>query len=484
MAPVRSSHVLTVLGLGALVAIGGGLGAHRYLPQSPTVRGLHVGEQRAPDRGVGAWLADRREAARSRTVRFRHQDRIFETTLAAAGVTLDVARTLAAAEAVARVGSFSSRFRESERARKGLIEVPLVWTVDEAKARALFATYAESLARAPVDARVDLIKHLKVPEIDGQALEADASLASLKGGTHDDDEMVDLIVHRVAAKVSVNDVSRVDIEKVVSSYETTFVTWGVGANRAINIATAVSRFDGTVLAPGEVFSFNDKVGPRTRERGFVLAPEIQGDELQDGYGGGACQSSSTLHVAALFAALDITERQSHSRPSSYTKLGLDATVSFPLADLKFKNSLPYPIMIHAYLPRPTALRVEILGGDPVAKVDYTYGVRNEEGFVRRVTVKSNFPAGKRVRHQKGIPGYEVFSTVKVAYNDGRTAERRYFSGYRPAPEVFWVAPGYDAAELPPLPEHAKGVEGAPGSGQTAGDSTTIAASATSDTQTF
>lgn len=478
MKPVRSSHVLTVLSLGALVGIGGGLAAHRYLPQSPTVRGLYVGERRAPDRGVAAWLVERREAARSRTVRFRHQDRIFETTLAAAGVTLDVAGTLAAAEAVARTGSLLSRVEQSERARKGLVEVPLVWTIDEAKARALLATYAEGLARAPIDAKVDLIKHLKIREVDGQALDVDASLASLKGGTHDDDEKIDLIVHRVAAKVSIDDVSRVDIEKVVSSYETTFVTWGVGANRAINIATAVSHFDGTVLAPGESFSFNDKVGPRTKERGFALAPEIQGDELQDGYGGGTCQSSSTLHAAALFAALDITERQAHSRPSSYTKLGLDATVSFPLADLKFKNSLPYPIMIHAYLPRPTALRVEILGGDPVAKVDYTYGVSHEEDFVRRVTVKSNLPAGKRIKHQKGIPGYEVFSTVKVTYNDGRTAERKYYSAYRPAPEVFWIAPGYDTGELPPLPEHAKGVEGAPGSGQAAEESPTISASTT------
>ena len=49
--------------------------------------------------------------------------------------------------------------------------------------------------------------------------------------------------------------------------------------------------------------------------------------------------------------------------------------------------------------------------------------------------------------------------VKLTYFDGRVEERRYFSGYRPAPEVFWVAPGYDLDELPPLPEHAKGVEG-------------------------
>ncbi len=478
MKPVRSSRILTVLGLGALVGIGGGLGAHRYLPQSPIVRGIYVGDARAPDRGTGAWLAARRDAARARTVRFHHEDHVFEATLADAGVTLDVSATLAAMEAVGHQGSFSSRVRASERARKGLVELPLVWTVDETKAKALLATFAASLERAPVDARLDLVKHLKIKEIDGQSLDVDASLAQMKNAAHDDDELVSLIVHRVAAKVSVDDVSRVDIEKVVSAYETTFVTWGVGANRAINIATAVSHFDGTVLAPGESFSFNDKVGPRTKERGFALAPEIQGDELQNGYGGGTCQSSSTLHAAALFAALDITERQAHSRPSSYTKMGLDATVSYPLADLKFKNSLPYSIMIHAYFPRPTALRIEILGGDPVAKVDYTYGIGQTEDFVRRVTVKENLAPGTRIRHQKGIPGYDVFSMVKVTYNDGRTMERKYYSGYRPAPEVFWVAPGYDSGELPPLPEHAKGVEGAPGSGQAATGDATITASTT------
>jgi vancomycin resistance protein YoaR len=473
MNPVRPSQILTVLGLGAVVGIGGGVAAHRYLPQSPIVRGIYLGDARAPDRGTGAWLAERRDAAHARTVRFRHGERLFETTLAQAGVTLDVSATLAAMEAVGHRGSFMSRLRESERARKGQIELPLIWTVDEVKARALIATFAEGLERAPVDAKLDLVKHLKIAEIDGQSLDLDASLASLKAAAHDDDELVDLIVHRVAAKVSVDDVSRVNIEKVVSSYETTFSLFGVGANRAINIATAVSHFDGTVLAPGESFSFNDKVGPRTKERGFALAPEIQGDELQNGYGGGTCQSSSTLHAAALFAALDITERQAHSRPSSYTKMGLDATVSFPLADLKFKNSLPFPIMIHAYFPKATALRVEILGGDPVAKVDYTYGVGQTEDFVRRLTVKSNLPPGKRIKHQKGIPGYDVFSIVKVTYNDGRTTERKYFSGYRPAPEVFWVAPGYDSGELPPLPEHAKGVEGAP-----AADSPNLAASTT------
>jgi hypothetical protein len=64
-----------------------------------------------------------------------------------------------------------------------------------------------------------------------------------------------------------------------------------------------------------------------------------------------------------------------------------------------------------------------------------------------------------MRKQKGSRGYDVTGIATIRWKDGRTEQRTFFSGYRPAPEVYWVAPGYDESELPPLPEHAKGVEG-------------------------
>jgi len=357
------------------------------------------------------------------------------------------------------------RLNESEKARRGLVDVPLSWSIDEVKARALLGGYAPALARAAKDARLDLDKHLKLPDEPGQELSVDASLEVLRAGSHDDDEAIQLITRSVPARVTESDLASVDVTKVVSSYETTFSLFGSGAGRAINIKNAASRIDGTILLPGAIFSFNDAVGPRTKDRGFVLAPEIQGDEMADGYGGGTCQASSTLHAAALFGALEIIDRQAHSRPSSYTQMGLDATVSFPLADLKLRNTLPFPVMIHAYPPKPTAIRVEILGGNPVAKVDYLFAVNATEDFVRRVTVKANLRPGQRIRRQKGTRGYEVSSFVKIHYFDGREDERRWFSGYRPSPEVFWVPPGFDTGELPPLPDHAKGVEGSAFAGQ-------------------
>lgn len=449
------------------MGIGGGALAHRFVPLSPVVRGLYIGEQRLPDdASAAAWLASRRDAARARRVRFYRGDQSFLATLGEAGVEIDVDATLKRAAQIGHAGPLMYRLHESERARDGKIEVPLVWSVDEARAKALFATYAPALARAPKDARLDLDKHLKLADVPGQELNVDASLAELQKGMHDDEGAVELVTREIPAKVTEADLARVDITKVVSSYETTFSLFGSGAGRAINIRNAASRLDGTILNPGAIFSFNDTVGPRTKERGFALAPEIQGDEMQDGYGGGTCQSSSTLHVAALFGALTIVERQAHSRPSSYTQMGLDATVSYPLADLKIRNTLPFPVMIHAYLPRPNAVRMEILGGDPVAKVDYIFAVNATEDFVRRVTVKPNLHAGQRIRRQKGSRGFDVSSVVRIHYLDGREEERRYFSGYRPAPEVFWVAPGFDTGELPPLPDHAKGVEGSAFAGQT------------------
>ena len=463
-ATVRTTTLSAVVGL--LLLAGGGASAarRRYWPRSPIARGVTIDERRVPDGDPATWLAAHADVARARTVRFRHEEQIFEATFEDAGISLDAAVTLDDARRVAHQGSIWRRLRDSERARLGQVDVSPHWKVDDARARALLASYAPALYRAPVDAHVDLTRHTRTPGEPGRELAVESSLARLQESPHRDGEVVDLVTLPILAKVTLGELTHVDIEKVVSTFETTFTLWGSGAGRAVNIRNAASHLDGTVLAQGQILSFNDAVGPRTRDRGFALAPEIQGDEMQLGYGGGTCQASTTLYAAALFGALDIVERQSHSRPSHYTQMGLDATVSYPLADLKIRNALPFPIILHAFLPSATTVRVEILGGDPVARVDYVYGVGGTEDFLRRIQVKENLAPGQRILHQKGIPGFDVTSVVKLHYFDGRLEERHYYSGYRPAPEIYWVAPGYDLASLPPLPERAKGVEGVVGVG--------------------
>ncbi|WP_437973115.1 VanW family protein [Sorangium sp. So ce295] len=451
--------LVLVLALGGSAGVGAAVGVRHVLPASPVVRGLSVGERFLPDGAApAAWLAARRDALRERVVRLRHDDVELTATLGEVGVEVDVDETLAAARRVGHEGPWARRLREARGARRGEIDVPLAWAVDEPRARAFLERLAPQIYRAPVDARLDLANRRKIPEQAGRALDVEASIAALRAGEHGDEELVELAVRQILPQVVVADLVSVDVTRVVAAYETKFKQHGKEAGRARNIRNAASKIDGTILAPGDTFSFNAHVGPRTAKNGFTIAPEILGDETVPGYGGGTCQVSSTLYAASLFGALDTPDRQSHSRPSAYIPMGLDAMVTYPESDLKIKNTLPFPIMIHAYLPEPTVLRVEILGGDPVAEVQHHVSAEHTDDFIRRIYVKSELAEGKVKRHQKGSCGYDVRSFVTVRYKDGRASERSYSSEYRPAPEVFWVAPDYDPQALPALSEHAKAVE--------------------------
>ncbi len=422
--------------------------------------GVFVGARVAPpDQPLGAWLEHRRLDLAQRPITLMHGFTSLEMKLGDLGIELDVGATMGDALRPSRSGPWRTRLGELRRARRGEIDVPLRWTIDERKAELALASIAPAVRRDPKDARLDLDAHVRVPEVVGEELDPAETLVNVMRGVEEGRDVFVVATRPVGPRVTSEMLSTVDIEKVVSSFETRFQLWGTGAGRAVNIARAAGFLDGTVLMPGQELSYNGMVGPRTRARGFTDAPEIVGDELQNGVGGGVCQVASTLYAAALFGALDVQERWAHGRPSSYTRFGLDATVSYPAKDLRFRNALPYPVLVHVYLPRPDMVRAEILGGEPIAKVEYLSGVARSEPFARRIARKSFLAPGKAYRHQKGIKGYSVYSLVRTRYPDGRVVERGYSSEYRPTPEIFWVSDDYDETQLPPLPDGAIGQEG-------------------------
>ncbi len=131
------------------------------------------------------------------------------------------------------------------------------------------------------------------------------------------------------------------ITRPVSSYHTVY---GSGGGRNTNIELAAAAINNYLLFPGEIFSFNKAVGPRTMERGYELAPIIVGSSVVPGLGGGICQVSSTLYNAVLEAELEVVERYPHSQPVGYVPPGRDATVSDYL-DFKFQNNRDRVVMI-------------------------------------------------------------------------------------------------------------------------------------------
>jgi len=130
---------------------------------------------------------------------------------------------------------------------------------------------------------------------------------------------------------------------VLGEYTTKFGSKAKARNE--NISHAANSIKGTVIEPGEVFSYNKTIGPTTKENGYKMARIFVRGKKALGYGGGVCQVSSTLYNAAESAGMEIVERHSHSLPVEYVPKGKDAATSYGSVDLKFKNTSPNPVKI-------------------------------------------------------------------------------------------------------------------------------------------
>ncbi len=147
----------------------------------------------------------------------------------------------------------------------------------------------------------------------------------------------------VTPSVTTNDIGTEAFPDLLATYSTTYSTKNV--NRSTNIRLASSKIDGTVLMPGETFSYNTTVGKRTAAAGFKSAAVYSGGQVTNGIGGGICQVSSTLYNSVLLANLEIVERTNHGFNPGYVPAGRDATVSWGGPDFKFKNNRNYPVKI-------------------------------------------------------------------------------------------------------------------------------------------
>lgn len=425
------------------------------------------------DDALSSWLGRRAEIEAAREISVHHPDGVLLVPRRDLGLWLD---TEAALTQLAKPRERTSLLTRLRVAAGGTAPEPVdiapTYRLDTRQASAWLEAVAPGLKLDPVDARLDLAARQRVEARGGRELDLGTSLSRL--AALGDGEQLELAFDEIAPQVPTSALVDVDPSLLLSEYETDFSKRG--GPRVRNIARAAQLLDGTLMAPGEVWSFNRTVGPRTLERGFIDAPVIVADELEPGVGGGVCQVASTLFAASVLGGLDVVRRRSHSRPSGYAPLGLDAAVIDGEVDLQLRNPYPVSIIVHAFLPTPTRIRVEMLGSTSPGKIEHSYAVRKSEDFYRRVTRKAELAPDQVKRHQKGIPGYEVVSTVRTRYPDGSERLRHYASTYYPVPEIYWVGGGVDPNSLPPLPERATHTELADGSESAAGVEPTTPAS--------
>ncbi|MCD8390484.1 MAG: VanW family protein [Firmicutes bacterium] len=196
-----------------------------------------------------------------------------------------------------------------------------------------------------------------VPEQNGRYIDKEEAAAILPQVTEGGDAVKipyyilypDITAEQLGAKL---------FNSTLASYSTSY--GGSTENRKANVARAAELINGTVIAAGETFSFNDTVGNRTVENGFYTATEYVNGESVEGIGGGTCQVSTTLYSAVLYADLGIVSRTNHEMTVGYVPLGQDATVAYGGIDFKFKNTSDYPIKIKTTADG-TTITVSIIG---------------------------------------------------------------------------------------------------------------------------
>ena len=170
-------------------------------------------------------------------------------------------------------------------------------------------------------------------------------------------------------------------------------------NRTKNLELACAKLDGIILQPGETLSYNETLGKRTREAGYLPAPAYSGTELVDEVGGGICQVSSTLYLSSLFAELTVVDRRNHGFPVNYIPLGLDATVNWGTTDLKLRNDYELPVKISARV-EDGYVKIKILG---VEQRDYTvkmeYRVDDHPSYAAAFRCRYDNETGEQIYRQ-------------------------------------------------------------------------------------
>lgn len=200
----------------------------------------------------------------------------------------------------------------------------------------------------------------------------------------------------------------------------------VELNRAGNIKVAVKYINGAVVLPGGEFSYNDRVGRRTSERGFLTAKIYVGNQIVDGLGGGICQTASTLHIAAVKAGMQINERSCHMFMVTYVALGTDAAVS-ESSDLRFKNTTQWPVKILCSTSSDNRVTFSLIGTNEYPGRSFGF-ITNK---ISDTPYSTEYVSDPELVHS-GMNG-AVVETYLAEYKNGVQVSKKkaYTSNYKP-----------------------------------------------------
>lgn len=239
-----------------------------------------------------------------------------------------------------------------------------------------------------------------------------------------DEYVIDLIVTK--PKVTLEDIGTEAFPDRLSTFSTRYDA--SDKDRTTNLVLACQKLNGKVIMPGETFSYNAALGPRTYAAGYRNGKIYENGQVVDGLGGGICQISSTLYNAALMSDMEIVERRNHQFVTSYVDEGRDATVVYGSTDFRFKNTRTYPVRLVASAKGGVAT-VSVYGIKEADR-EYTYSFKTDVISTIPYTTKyeedSSLAAGQEVVKQKGTNGL-VCKTYMTKMLNGKIVSTKLLS---------------------------------------------------------
>lgn len=303
------------------------------------------------------------------------------------------------------------RYRKIENSRA---DFPLKYSIHYDRFLKAMASFDDDSLKPPVDAKY-VITSGKVTikeEQNGYIFDKDALYKELLSNR----ELTSFKLAPKAVKpnVTAEQLASQGIKELISSFTTRFDSGNVP--RSSNIRLAAKIIDGTILAPGAIFSFNGVVGERTRERGFQEAGVYINGRVDTGIGGGICQVSTTLYNAVLFANLEVLERSNHSLTVPYVPLSRDAAVSWGSQDFKFRNNTEHYIYVRCVATSYT-ITFELYSTKSNTKVELDSKTISKISAPVTYIDDASMEYGQEHVVEKGHDGYQSQLTKKV-YQEG------------------------------------------------------------------
>ncbi|HEY3315096.1 MAG TPA: VanW family protein [Bacillota bacterium] len=438
--------LLLVLGTG-FYAVGPGLGrvTEALLLKGLTAPGLRVlgtpiGHL-SRDETLSVLLTLSREY-RGRLVLLRYGPLVLKESAGSLGATLDAAATLERVWGIGRSGGLGSRLANVLWGDPGGREVPPVIRVDQADLHDALVRLAREVDLQPANATIDPGNGKASPATPGRRLIFEATERTIRAIVADsvspEPAAAELTVEGLPPRVTTGDLTELG-PQMIGRYATYFDQAVIGRSR--NIARSARSLDGLLLHPGDVFSFNEAVGPTDADHGYEEAPEIFKGRFVTGIGGGVCQLSSTLYNSALLAGLEIIERYNHSRVLPYIPPGRDATVNYGGADFRFRNSTSFPLQVRAVVAEGGVATFFIGQRPPGPEIDIETYDREEVSPEVKEIVDQSLAPGARLVDEAPVAGLKI-RVARVYRQGGREIRRETISHdlYPPLPEVVRVGP--------------------------------------------